>query len=588
MVLLMTAFILFTGQQKGIPDKDSSGNKYSGIEHFAGKKVHKLMRKHHIPAFAIAIVDNQEILYQEAFGKSDIENNIDASVKTVFKLWSIAKVFTAIEVFREVEEGLIDLDCSIIEYLPDFKIQSRNKEEKAITVKSILAHRSGLPRNECVLETDAAHDTGRLIKFERSTADCFMAYPVGYRYKYSNLGYDLLGRIIEENRGEGFSHFMKEHLMNDLGMVNSTCNSHDIADPEIIAKGYEFQNGKYYPMIQYDINSIPSGNLYSTIEDLSSFLKSVLGNGVFDNMETLSQMFIDHYSEKNDPETMGLGWKTTHIHGSELMVWHDGGPGEGIGALIALLPYRKLGIALIGNGINFSGNISVPFALEILDKMIGGKSDLENDRTIKPLKIEADRQFLKQYAGKYAAFGEVMDITVKNNKLKGAIGEFDLDLIPVDKTEFRVTHWMDKIGLTKIFKPPIDFNKIRIEFLKYPSPDSCYMIINMDNLSYEICPKYPVHLTCQGNWDVLAGEYLMAERLPCNKTGNLTGSKFNIYIEDSVLIMSGPFGPIVPLDDKHLIISSGPFSGEVIEYFTESGHIIHQNAVFIPASAVHY
>ena len=583
-VILTIPFILLLNGQKGETDvRDYSGKEYSFSANSTEKKIHELMNKHNIPAFAISIVNDQDIMYQKAFGISDIENNIHASTKTVFKLWSVAKVFTAIEIFREVEEGLIDLDYPLTKYLPDFRIQSRNNIENLITIKSILAHRSGLPRNECVIIPEAGYYSDNLERFEEAAADCYLAYPVGYRYKYSNLGYDLLGRIIEQTRGEGFVRYMEEHLLFDLGMKNSTFNSIDIRDPELIAKGYEFYKGKYYPMIQSDISSIPSGNLYSTIEDLSIFLKSVFRDEVFKNCETMSQMFIDYYSNKSDPERMGLGWKTTEIHGSELMVWHDGGPVEGIGSLMAILPYRKIGVAVIGNGTSFQGNISVPFVVEIISHLLGPELDTENNKSERPLNITIDEQILKSYEGKYPAFGQMIDIRAKKHKLRGTIGGIALDMVPVNEREFRVTHWMDRIGLTWIFKPPFEFDKVGIIFQECNLTGS-NMIINLDNISFEICPRYPEQLIMSGSWDILEGEYQIAERLPCKKTGNISGRRLSIYIEDHIIIMSYPFGPIFPLDDKYLVIASGPFAGEIMEYFTESGNIIHQNTVYIPVN----
>jgi hypothetical protein len=378
---------------------------------------------------------------------------------------------------------------------------------------------------------------------------------------------------------------MRDHLFNDLGMGNSTFSFGDIADPKLVAKGYEYYKHKYYPMSQADISSVPSGNLYSTIEDLSVFLKTVIKNEVFNRDETLSEMFTDHYSKSTDPETMGLGWKTTKIDGSEFMAWHDGGPVEGIGALVAFLPYRKLGIAIVANSTSFESSISVPFAMEVFKDIMETKSEIEYHKSEKPGRVETSRQLLSIYEGKYTAFGQLMDVKAKNNKLKGKIGPFGLDLIPVNGTEFRVSHWMDRIGLTKIIKPPIDFNKINIEFFKSNSPDSSYLIINLDNISFEICQKYPDHLSVSGKWDNLTGEYQMAERLPDNTPGNFTGSHWNISREDEVMIMSGVFGPIVPMNDKFLIITSGPFAGETIEYYPESGNLIHQNAVFVPVKS---
>jgi hypothetical protein len=175
-----------------------------------------------------------------------------------------------------------------------------------------------------------------------------------------------------------------------------------------------------------------------------------------------------------------------------------------------------------------------------------------------------------------------MSVRIKKNKLKGKIGRIGLDLIPVSETKFRVTHWMDKIGLTKIIKPPIDFDKIGIEFYRCTPPDSGYMIINLDNISYEICCRYPKNKSYPFNWNVLAGEYKIAERLPNNKTGKFTGKHLNIRNDDNIIIMSGIYGPIIPLSNKYLIFSSGSFAGEVIEFNEETGNLIHQNVVFVP------
>ncbi len=557
-------------------------NQSSGELSFIEKKVHKLMRKHHLPACAITIVSDQEVLYQEAFGMIDMENHVKATTHSVFKLLSVAKVFTAIEVFREVEEGIINLENPITHYLPAFTIQSRFQDENPITVESILAHRAGLPRNKCVILPELEPDPQFLDKFETSVSDCHLAYPVGFRYKYSNLGYDLLGRIIEENRNQGFAPYMKAHLLHDLGMTSSTFQSVDIADPANLARGYEHFKGSYYPMIQSDINNLPSGNLYSTIEDLSVFLKAAFNNEVFENTGTMALMYQDLYSKRGDPETMGLGWKTARFKDSDLLVWHDGGPVEGIGALIAMLPDQNFGIAIVCNGTSFSSAVSLPFAIELISQILERTSPVKNQSPGQPPKKRIPEQLLVNYEGDYASFGQIMQLEAKRGKLKGRIGGIGLELVPLTETTFRVTHWMEKIGLTKIIKPPVEFNKIKIEFCNCGLPDSCCMIINLDHISYEICPKYPESTATPGHWDHLTGEYQRAERLPGNKPGNFSGSKNTIYMDHGVMVMSGIYGPIVPLNDKSLIISSGPFQGETMDYLIESGNIIHQNAVFVP------
>jgi len=541
-----------------------------------------MMRKHHLPAMALSIVEDEEVLFQGARGYIDLENKIPATAQSVFKLYSVSKAFTALEIFREIEEGMVDLETPISEYLPDFSIQNRFGDHGPISIKNILAHRSGLPRNGCITCLPDENDPYTLEKFERSAADCYMAYPAGFQYHYSNLGYNLLGRIVEQNRHTGFASYMKTHLLQDLGMESSTFHLGEISDMQEVALGYEYYKRKQYPMLQSDINNVPSGNLYSTLEDLSAFLKALLNNEVFAKENTLKQMYCDHYSTEKDPETMGLGWKTMKITGDELMIWHDGGPDEGIGALVAFVPNQKLGIAMVANSTRFSSDKTVPFAMDILTRLLEKKLNREVAKAEKPPEISLPAEVLKEYEGNYIAWGMPMAVESRKAKLKGKVGGLALDLIPTSETEFRVSHWMDRIGLTLIIRPPVEFSKISITFTETGSPLQESMIIHLNHISLEICPRYPELTSLNTRWSHFLGNYQLAERLPGNRAGELRGDRYSIYVEDDVLKVSGTFGPIIPLDDHSIRIVSGPFAGETMEYFPESGQILHQNIVFIP------
>jgi hypothetical protein len=300
--------------------------------------------------------------------------------------------------------------------------------------------------------------------------------------------------------------------------------------------------------------------------------------------ETMPMMFKDHYSSKADPETMGLGWKTTMMKDSIPLIWHDGGPDEGVGALMAFVPSKKIGIAVIGNGTGFSGSVSLPFAREILDHILEDPGANIPEQDNHKGEVKAKGEMLKNYEGKYVAFGQLLDVKAKKHKLRAHIGPINLNLLPNKEATFRVSHWMDKIGLTRLIKPPIDFGGITIRFVEAEPIDSCLMIINLDRIAYEFCPKYPENEKLPEGWNGIIGEYYMTERLPGNKPGKPTGSILTIQMEENVMIMSGLFGPIVPVSDNYIRILSGPFAGETMEISPESGNIVHQNAVFVPVN----
>lgn len=565
-------------------DSDNShANEYDGLVDYVEKRIEKVVKKHHLPSLGIVLVRDEKVIFHSEKGLADIDKKIEINEDTYFKVWSISKAFTALEIFREFEAGMINLDDPLTRLLPDFSIKNSFDETKPITIRNILAHRSGLPRNECVTFNAPYNPLRSLEKFERSTRDCYLPFPTETRYHYSNLGYDLLGRIIEETRNEGYAHYMDKNVLPLLGMTSSTFRAENISGSGVIATGYEYYKGKYYPIDQtINISSVPSGNLYSTLHDLQAFLLKILSNeGVFQRRETLNLMFQDHYSSQVDPETMGLGWKTTKIDNGELMVWHDGGPDDGTGALIAFLPEKKIGIAMVSNCTAFGGNVSVPFAVDIFNKMIE-KDDAAHSRidvTAKKVKLEQDE--LEKLAGNYAAFGQIMTVVSKKHKLKGKIGGIGLDLIPVEGSKFKVTHWTHEIGLTKIIPPPVDLDRLSIEFINDgKNADSNLMIINLDNISYEICPKYPISGLLPEYWPRLAGEYKIYQRLSGDRIGDLWDGKFSIKTDNDLVVMSNPFGPILPISEDYIRICSGPFAGEIMEYSPESGNIIHQNAIF--------
>ena len=555
-----------------------------GDRAFIDKEISRTMRRQHLPAMAVAVVSGQQVRYLDAKGLIDVENQVPATTRSLFKLWSLAKPFTALGIFREIEEGHVELDAPVNAYLPDFSIQCIHGENAIPTVRELLAHRAGLPRNEGLMPEGVERDPNHLERFECGVANCYAAYPTGTRYKYSNLGYDLLGRMLEESSQEGFFEYMKLNVLNELGMHHADFYSGAIDSSLYRALGYAYHKRNYIPYVQYDINNFPSGNLYATIEDLSIFLQAVFRGDLFSKEETLSSMLIDHFSRPGDPETMGLGWKLATLGNGENLVWHDGGPSEGIGSLVAFLPEQELGIAVIGNSTNFSGFYSLQFAMKVLSRLMGEEPGAKSKDQAREVRHDLPAGKLEKLAGRYAAFGSIAEVTLKRKHMKARIEGISLILIPVSDTEFRVTHWMERTGLTKIIEPPVDFTRIRVSFRKDEPGGAGTMILNMMDVSHEVCPRYPVQEGNPPQWKRLCRSYRRAERLPGGAWGEQGEGCIEIEMEEGVLTMSGSYGPIVPVNDTLIRILSGPYQGEFLDYVPVSGVILHQKWAFVPES----
>jgi CubicO group peptidase (beta-lactamase class C family) len=561
---------------------------YTHAEALAEHLIEQVMKQHHIPGMAAALIVDQQIIWQDSFGLANIDQEIPVTEDTVFKMWSLAKPFTAVEIMRLVEEGLVDLDTPISEYVPEFTIQSRFPDGEPITIRHILAHRSGLPRNGCFHETNWHMGSDAVERLADYLRDCFLTFPIGVRYKYSNAGYDALGYIIQEKRGQIFPPYMQEHLLMPIGMTGSAFWSSDLklssAQP---AYGYEFFEGEHYAYEQYDIASIPSGNLYGTVGDLANFIRFIFHDGDANGNQiiaskTLERMFEDQYSHPADPQRMGLGWKLGQVLGSEEMVWHDGGPTEGIGSLVAMLPDRKMGLVLLANSTSFDGSLSVPIAMELLETMLETEYGLVGVEEEPYETYPVETAVLEDYEGNYATFGQIMEVFLIGNQLKGSIEGMSFDLVPVAENRFRVTHWLYKLGLADLLSLPIDLRELEIEFQVGAEAGQDVMIINLGGISYEMCPRYPDLPEGLATWEALAGEYELYDRLPSGNAGREKLGESEITMVNNRLHVSGPVGPVLPIDENTIIILSGPFAGETISYDLETGNLFHQGFVYKP------
>ena len=126
-VLLLFLALVYCGGCQMVPKKPDviPPGDYRYVEDYAEYRIHQCIQRHHLPSVAVVLIEDQNTIWQETFGWANIEKKIPAQSDTVYKLWSVAKVFTAIETMRMAEEGLVGLDAPITDYIPDFSIQSR-------------------------------------------------------------------------------------------------------------------------------------------------------------------------------------------------------------------------------------------------------------------------------------------------------------------------------------------------------------------------------------------------------------------------------------------------------------------------------
>src|SRR5574341_127804 len=152
------------------------------------------MQDKKLPALSVALVDNQETVWAQGFGTEDPEKKIPATAETVYRVGSVSKLFTDIAVMQLVEAGEFDLDAPVTQHLPDFK--PNNPFDKAITLRQLMSHRSGLVREPPVGHSfdDTAPSLAQTVQSLNATS---LVYEPEKRIKYSNAAIATVGYVLE-------------------------------------------------------------------------------------------------------------------------------------------------------------------------------------------------------------------------------------------------------------------------------------------------------------------------------------------------------------------------------------------------------
>lgn len=268
--------------------------------------IQQTMHDQHIPGIAIAIQRGQDILHEGYYGMANLEHGIAVTAETVFEIASVTKLFTAQAVMLLAQNGKIRLDEPIMTYLPDLP-----PAWNIITVRHCLAHQSGIP-NYTSVETygDYARDAKSHAQVLDLVRDLPLNFPPGTRHAYDNTGFYLLGLLIEAVSGKSYGEFLKESILDPLGMTHTRVNDYDVIVPNR-AQGYVYADGVLNNKPFYDTsNTFSAGILLSCVHDLLTWRASLFNDSVL-NAESRRLWWSPHFSVEGNERphyTLGLGW----------------------------------------------------------------------------------------------------------------------------------------------------------------------------------------------------------------------------------------------------------------------------------------
>ncbi len=307
----------------------------------------------HIPGISIGLIYDQELVYTRSFGFADIEEQTPLSEDFPFRIASITKTFTATALMQLRDAGKLRLDDPVNMYLPWFNISQRFPDQPAITIRQLLTHTSGLPR-EADFPYWTDHKFPSMEQIKTTLANQETIYPPATQIKYSNLGMSLAGEIVAVVSGQSYEEYIRTHIFEPLGMSGSSVIP-DSAYQQLLVTPYSHRlEGITHKVEEYtDTKGIASAaSIASTVRDLANYVSLQFRED--DNTpeavlkgSSLQEMQRVQFLRPSWSSGWGLGWAVWQRNGKTVN-GHGGWVG-GNRTQIMFIPEEKVGVIVLTN-----------------------------------------------------------------------------------------------------------------------------------------------------------------------------------------------------------------------------------------------
>jgi CubicO group peptidase (beta-lactamase class C family) len=311
--------------------------------------IKQVMEQANMPGFAIAVVENQRIVYSAGFGLRNLNSKEPMSVSSLFHMASITKPFVATSLMQLWEQGKIDLDSPVVKYLPYFRLA--DARYKHITVRQMLSHISGMPDVRDYEWDKPQYDDGALERFVRSLGDRSLIAEPGAKMQYSNMAFEVLGDVIAKVSGMSFEDYVKRNILEPLGMKSSTLLVRQadpalLTSPHVQSATYEVEVSKVFP---YNRMHSPSSTLYSNVLEMSRWSMANLNRGELDGKRILKASTYDlMWKPAGEPfPQVGISWFLNKYR-EHAVVTHSGGD-TGFVSNLVLLPEKRIAVVMMSN-----------------------------------------------------------------------------------------------------------------------------------------------------------------------------------------------------------------------------------------------
>lgn len=355
------------------------------------QQIEEAMRAHHVPGLAVAAVQGGEMVYARGFGVASVETGQPVTADTLFRIGSITKSLTATAVMRLVQEGRLDLDRPVGDYVSGLRFSDEQAGPR-ITLRRLLSHSAGLPTDH---NPYGPRHPGALAEYVLNDVPRYrFVAPPGKLYAYSNPGPRIAGHVLQVVGGRPYTDMMRRLVLEPLGMDRTTFDP-TVAMTYPLAQAHDLDPDDGVLRVRHryadDASGYPSGFAISTVLDLCRFARMQLAGGRLDGRQVLSpQSAAEMQAEQVDRLTTagggyGLGLALDSYRGLR-RASHNGSIGT-FGSRIALLPAAGVAVVLLANrAAGFWGTLE-HIVDALLDDLLGLHGPPPPPTTIEPDRV---------------------------------------------------------------------------------------------------------------------------------------------------------------------------------------------------------
>ena len=410
-------------------------NNITNKVHVAGEtsKTYSILQKmeeYNIPGVSIAIAKDGKLVYAKGFGIANSVSETKVTINTLFQAGSISKPLAALAALKLVEEGKIDLDTDVNNYLKTWKIPENEftKDEK-VTLRRILTHTAGITVHGFpgYKPKDKFPSTIDVLKGKGNTDAVTVNAIPGSSWRYSGGGYTVMQQIVKDVSGVELDEFMKINIFPALDMRESTFQQPIDESKSAIASGAYNGRGELYKGVWHNYPEIAAAGLWTTPSDLIKYCLHIQNiyndkiEGVL-TKEVVIEMLTPH---KNN---WGLGPQLKNKGAFSL--FEHGGKNAGFTNDMKAFVHKGDAIVVMTNGDN---------GMSLINEIIRSVStfydwNISNYVTVKPISIE--EKDLMKFVGKYSYKKNGKTVYVKAKLKNDQIVLKDYHLTPLSSLEF--------------------------------------------------------------------------------------------------------------------------------------------------------